>query len=317
MRYAVLVLGLAAAAASTFTTDAGAAVSGRSYAAGNFLLVLDGTVAGFVKEIDGGAMVSDVVAEPLGKGPFTKKRPSPPKFDPVSLRIPLGSVSKNVFDWATSGLATGAPVSKQAALSACDYSFKEQSKRLFSNLRVSELAFPELDAGNKEAGLLRIVALADGVVEQKGSGATVPFNAGPGGMKAFLPSNFRVTMDGLDTARVSKVSAVNAKFINGKVEIANVVVTFAESSGESWRKWYGDMTNPKNASSDALEKAMVIEYLTANRAEVLLRVRLEGVGILGVEPAETVNGSQTDQISRLQAELYAESMKIEPVVAGR
>ena len=48
-------------------------VAPRSYVAGNFQLVLDGVKTGFLKSLDGGAAVAEVVSEPVGSSHLSKK----------------------------------------------------------------------------------------------------------------------------------------------------------------------------------------------------------------------------------------------------
>jgi hypothetical protein len=45
----------------------------RSYVAGNFQLVLDGVKCGFLKSVDGGAAVAEVISESVGSSCFAKK----------------------------------------------------------------------------------------------------------------------------------------------------------------------------------------------------------------------------------------------------
>ena len=107
-----------------------------------------------------------------------------------------------------------------------------------------------------------------------------------------------------DPIMSSRVFSASTVKFGGKPEVSNVVVTVADSSLDSWRKWHDGMLAGKPDEKDA-----VIELMLLDRANVVFRVRLEGVGILDVNQSETATGS--DRVATSEIELYVESVRLE------
>ncbi len=293
--------------AALATGDAGAALTTRSFVAGSFVLDVDGKSQVFVSGIDGGAMVMEAQTEPGAHGAFVKKRPSPPKFDPLELQISPANLSSPLVTWLMGSGASGPTPAANASIAVLDGTFKETSRRAFRNLRVSEVTFPELDAASKDAGNISVEAIAEGVTEAKGSGATstIPTTKN----LRWTSSAFTVTVPGVDASRVSKVSPITVKFpAAGKGDVSTFTVTLSEASAESWKKWHADTMAKGASASDGLEKTVTIDYLPPTLKGSVLKLTLEGVGILSVLPAD----SGADTVRRVKAELYAESIRVEP-----
>ncbi|MGH7307638.1 MAG: hypothetical protein ACREK6_02995 [Candidatus Rokuibacteriota bacterium] len=275
------------------------AAPARAYpTTGTVALFLDGAIAGFVQAVGGGAIVADAISEPRTPGAFPKKHPSRARLEPLHLQI-LSTASKPFFQWLSAALA-GTPQVKTGVLVTYDAVLKEQERRTFTNLRLLEIGFPAFDASSKEPASLAVVAQAEAVVITPGGGQSVPKAAMP---RPALASNFRLTLAGLDTARVSKVSPITVK-LSPQGEISNLSVELAEPAAD-WRKWHEAFV-VRGQGTDANEKSGTLDLLTADLTTTMLRLRLDGVGILRLEPTTGV-----DKLSRLKAELYAESVRVE------
>ena len=83
-----------------------------------------------------------------------------------------------------------------------------------------------------------------------------------------------------------------------------MTVTVADYGLDSWRKWHDGTLAGKPDEKDG-----VIELMSLDRANVLFRVRLEGVGILDINQSETATGS--DRVATSEIELYIESVRLE------
>ena len=71
------------------------------FAAGRFALELGGTMCGFLKLVEGGAITADVIVEP--GTPFRKKHIGPPRFEELVLQLGLG-LDKAVYQWITDSM---------------------------------------------------------------------------------------------------------------------------------------------------------------------------------------------------------------------
>jgi hypothetical protein len=183
-------------------------------------------------------------------------------------------------------------------------SLKEVGRLTFTNLRVTEVTLPALDGSSKEPASLTVTAQADSVAREKPS-------ATPGTAKAkvgrLLESNFKLTMPGLDGTRVAKVSAITVKVSAGRVEVSNFTVALSEAAAEAWLQWH-DLFIVQGKSTDQNEKTADIELLDATLKNTLMRIHLDGVGILRASSAQE---GGANAIRRLVAELYAEGIRLE------
>jgi hypothetical protein len=144
--------------------------------------------------------------------------------------------------------------------------------------------------------------------------------------KQFLPSNFRLEIDGLDCTKVNKIDAFTVKQTvagsqvgasrdfaktSSKVEFPNLKISIAASAAESWQKWFESFV-VQGRNDDGSEKSGKLVLLSANRADTLAEIKLQNMGIFALRQANT--GSAGDNVNRLEAELYVERMEFIPIV---
>ena len=266
-------------------------------------LEFDGAIVGFVRSVKGGLVVADAVTDAGGKGGTVKKHPSPSRVDPLVFDIEPGGIEKALADWLASAL-NGTHKGRNAALVAYDPSFKEVTRRVFTNLRVTQIEFPGLDASSKDVAYITVTAQADSSVPQKASGS-----ASPPKTKQTRVTNFKLTLDGLDTSRVSSISPITVKISDNRADASNFRVTFSQTSADEWEKWHETFI-VKGSGTDANEKKGQIELLDATMKNPIMLLRVEGVGILRLSPADSVLDGKTT-IRRIEAELYVETVRFE------
>lgn len=312
------ITGAALAAGAWKTKTAGAALATRGYVASHFALELDGASAGFVRSVDGGAIVGEVVSEPGSASYYQKKHIGAVKFGEVTVRLGF-SMSKSVYDWISASLA-GTYQRKSGAVVAADFTYKEKSRREFRDALITEVGFPALDASSKEPAYLELTFAPDLTERKAGSGATLQAPATQK-QKQWLPSNFRFEVAGMPTGKVSKVDAFTIKQTTvtddigearisteepGKLEFPNLTITFAETDAGPWEAWHDDFVIKGN-NDESQEKTGAIVFLSPNRQDELARVVLHGVGIVSVEPEQ--GDAAADAIRQIKAELYCERME--------
>jgi phage tail-like protein len=292
----------------------------RGYTAGKFALDLDGTTAGWVQSMRGGEALSDVVEEKLGPGAVIKKHIAGVKYSDIEVACGTG-MSKSFYQWLADTVDRKYSRKNGAVISA-DYDYKEQSRLSFYNALIKEIGFPALDAASKDAAKLTVKFSPEYTRQQRGGGPSVKGNGyiGAAVQKKWLPSNFRLKIDGLDCTRVNKIEALVIKqaIVENAVgelrdyekeaahlEIPDLVVTIAENNAGDFVSWHEDFVIRGNNGDDR-EKNGTLELLTPNLREVLFTIGFQHLGIYKLALLEVQTGAEN--IRRLQASMYCEQM---------
>jgi phage tail-like protein len=299
----------------------------RGYTGGKYALELDGTTAGWVQSIRGGDASSDVVEEKLGANTTIKKHLAGVKYSDIEVDCGTG-MSKPFYQWLVDTFDQK-HTRKNGAVVSADYNYNETSRLTFFNALIKEIAFPTLDAASKDPAKLTVTFSPELTRRQKASGS-VKGNGYTGTQiqKKWLPSNFRLKIDGLDCTRVSRIEALVVKqaIVENAVgefrdfekepahlDIPDLVVTIAESQAADFINWHEDFViNGHN--TDDREKNGTLEFLTPNLQEVLFTIGFQHLGIYKLTRLEVSAGS--DSISRLQASMYCEQMTFAAPGAG-
>ena len=288
------------------------------FAAGSFALDLDGTMCGFLKAVEGGAITADVVAEPIGSTYFAKKHIGAPRYEELTLKLDL-SLERAVYDWI-SDTWTGRSPRHDGAIVAVSSQRKAVSERQFFRAFLSEVTIPAADAASKEPAFLTVKLAPEFHRAKAGSGVSV--NVPTARKKAWLPSNFKLEIDGLDCKKVTKVDSftVTQKVAEDpvgelrvvtkeptSVETPNLRITLAESSSQTWTAWFDDFV-VKGLSGDENERNGKLSFLAPDLKSALAEVRFFNLGIFRLEPEPQ---AVQETIARIRAELYCERMELE------
>jgi phage tail-like protein len=292
----------------------------RSYVSGNFFFQIDGVKCGFIKSVDGGAITAEVINEPSGPSYFVKKHIGTPKYEDFTLQIGF-SMSKAVYDWIAASWAMNYQ-RKNGAIIACDYKLDAKSQREFFNALVTETGIPACDGASKEPAYLTLKFAPEYTRYTKASGKAAG-EYGKNEQKLWLPQNFRLTIDGLDTTKVAKVDAFTVKqtaitddigdardYLKepGKLEFANLKISISEVMAQTWYDWHENFVIKGN-NDENQEKNGVLEFLSPNRQDVLLTIKLFNLGIFKITTAKSE--ANQDQIKRVDAELYCERKELQ------
>src|SRR5262245_60136524 len=223
----------------------------RSYVAGYFQLVLDGVPCGFLKSTEGGTAVANVVTESGGQTYFAKKHLGPVSYSPLRMQCGL-TMGQNLFEWIRASW-TGNYSRKNGAIVVADQRAVAVSQREFFNALITEVTIPALDGSSKEPGYLTLTCAPEYTRVGKAAGPIGP--VGRGEQKPWLPSNFRVAIDGLDCTKVRSVDSFTVKLSvpsddigdardrlrePTKLEFPNLTITLAQASADSWSDWFED-----------------------------------------------------------------------------
>jgi hypothetical protein len=306
---------------ATGTTPKAAAADRRSFVAGRFALELDGAAA-FVQSFEGGDAHAAVVEETPGPDAcFASKHLAVLEYEEIALTCGTG-MTAGFYAWLQSSLGCQA-VRKDGAIIATDFKLAERSRRTFTQGLVTEIGFPAGDAESKDVAKMTVKIAPEVTRRVKGSGQAVLTCGGAKAQKKWLASNFRLTIDGLDCTKVTKVEdlTIKQKVVENpvgeerdpgrdqrRIEFPNLVVTLPESAAQSFFDWHEDFVIKGNSTSED-EKNGKLEYLSPNLSEVLFTIDFHHLGIFKLS-SETVETG--DQIPRVRAEMYCEQMTFTP-----
>jgi hypothetical protein len=138
--------------------------------------------------------------------------------------------------------------------------------------------------------------------------------------KVFLPSNFRLQIDGLDCSKVNKIesfivkqgvatkdsgSARDQLKDPGKLEIPNLKITMPESAAQPFIDWHENFVIKGN-NDVSKERNGSLTLLSQNRQVELAKIEFSQMGIFRIQPDKA--GATADQIKRITVELYVEQM---------
>jgi len=278
----------------------------RAYVAGHFALEIDGFEAGFLRSAEGGAAYGDVIEEPVPGSGLAKKHISTVKYEDFTISCGTG-MSKALYDWIQASLS-GKFVRKNGAIIAADYDYKAQSRRAFTNALITEVGMPALDASSKDPAYMVLKFSPEFTRYSVSPGDII--KGGDTKQKKWLPSNFRLKIDGLDCSRVNKIEALTikqkvAQLEPTKIEFPNLVVSVPEAFSQTFLDWYQSFViDGKN--SDADEKGGTLEFLDVSQSGPLFTLTFKNLGIFKMNVEGSEGGAE--RIRRIKCEMYCETM---------
>jgi T4-like virus tail tube protein gp19 len=284
----------------------------------NFMY-FDGKEAGFLKSVEGGSVSAEVINEPGGPGFFVKKHLGAAKYEEFALRFGL-SMNKAIYDWIAASWK-GDYTRKNGALLACDYQHVVKSEREFLNALLTATTIPAMDGSSKEPAYLTVRVKPELVRYKKGSGQKIsPGSIAKLEQKAWLPSNFRLEIPGLDCKFVTKIDSFTVKqtFTSeigvgrdfeakpGKLEFPNLTISISETHAQSWIEWHNDFViMGKNSASN--EKTGALIFFSPDMSTELGRIDFYNLGIFRLN----FDAAEADQLKYLTAELYCNRMEFQ------
>lgn len=292
----------------------------RTFASSNFFLNLDGKPCGFLKSVEGGTASAEVVQEKVGPDRFSKKHLAGIKYEPLVLEIDL-SMAKSIYDWISDSWARKY-ARHDGSILIGDANFKVQSEMDFFDALISETTIPAMDASSKDAARMTVKIAPEYTRFKKGSGK-ISGKFPKSVQKRWLPSNFRLEIDGLDCTKVSKIEAFTVKQNIStdpvgeerdynkeptSIEFPNLTITLPESKAQTWLDWHEDFVIKGNNGDDK-EKNGTLIFLATDLKKELARVNFSHLGIFRLTPDKYEAGSEN--IRRVKAELYCEEMRFD------
>lgn len=272
-----------------------------------FALRVDDTNCGLIQKFEGGDIEGVVVTDTDEKG-LTKKHLAGVKYNEFNIQMGL-SMGEPVRKWIESSLQMNY-LRKSGEVQAGDFKRDVRQVREFHDALITEIGFPGADGGAKDPAFLTLKFAPELTRNKKGSGKVE--NPVDVRQKQFLPSNFRLTISGLEaaSAKVSKVDPIvvtqrNFEREPSTIEFPNLKITVSEEYANDFWAWHEDFV-VKGNNDDAHERAGSLQYLATNGSTVLLTLGFEHLGIFKGTAEASENNS--DKIRRVTFEMYMESM---------
>ena len=174
----------------------------RGYVAGKYGIELGDALAGWVQSVEGGHAFSDVVSEKLGPDHIIHKHIANVRYDDITITCGTG-MTKPFYEWIKASFDRK-NTRKDGAVVTADYSYKEISRMTFNHALISEIGFPALDASSKDAAKITVKITPETTRMKTGSGKQLG-KVEAKIQKKWLPSNFRLKIDGLDCAYSAEI----------------------------------------------------------------------------------------------------------------
>lgn len=260
----------------------------------NFLLDLEGEMAGHLASAEIGSIKAESIEMPRGADIYTSKGIGNVEYSDCSITTGI-SESQQQLDWIAA-IWRKDVIEKSGAIILADQNFKERRRCTFAGASVVEVKIDDLDAngGGKKPCQLTYKFAPEMLSYESGSGAQIKGNLGMK-QKAWGNNNFRIKMGGLPCERITKVSGIsvtsevakeyhgsfrtptrhqaNLKFGDLTIEISGDEKAFTE-----WNK-YAKMTLQDGVCTETEELTCVIEWLDQSLKTPLGELTLVGCGL--------------------------------------
>jgi hypothetical protein len=281
------------------------------------MLSVGDSEAGWIHSFEGGHATADMVATKISTDLRQYKNISNVKYEDMSITCGTG-MSKFFYDWVWASFSQKY-ARQNGAVTNCDYDGNAVSEVSFYNALVTEFGLPALDAASKDAAKMTIKWAPEYTRQKQASGKL-------GGQfkkevqMRWLPSNFRLKIDGLDTpcSRVNKIEALTLKqkVVENPVgelrdyekepatlDVPPLVLTLVESHAHDFYRWHEDFVIKGNCGQDK-EKNGSLEYLTPDLNKTLFTLTFKGLGIYKCQAEKLEAGSEN--LRRVKVEMYCD-----------
>lgn len=295
----------------------------RSYSSGQFLFNLDGSpVKSWLKSVDGGVVKGNVVTESVGPDALRFKHISTVEIEPLTIELAM-SASSPVFHWIQDSWNRRFSRRNGSVIHA-NFRMEATLEQEFNNALITETTFPALDAGDNNPAYLTVKLKPEFLKINKESGNKLQGEEGTNKAKLWLPSMFRLNIDGVDCTRVNKIESFSVKqtvkemYIGNArypeleptgIEFPNLTISLPTAFAKDFIDWHQKFV-VEGARDDEQEKHGSIEFLDPAGGDVpLFTIELKRIGInsLAIEKSD----AHADAIKRCKIELYVEAMELQ------
>jgi len=292
------------------------------YTAGHFHLEIDGHAStAYLKSVDGGHVRAALIDEPIGPENLRIKHTSTVEIEPISIEFGISGATQ-ILKWIQASWKKEWS-RRNGEITHANFDLKSTYSHQFMNALITETTFPALDGASREAAYMKVKFLPEVVITTKQAGPPIQ---GTGGnkQKSWIPSAFRLTLDGLDELQyTNKIEAFTIKqgvkkLYTGqdrfpqieptKVEFPNLTGTIALEYADKLLQW-SDQYIRKGQRDPKAQKTGMLEFLAPSRQSTLFRINLYEVGLHNLQVMQSTANS--DQIKRVKYELFVGRMELD------
>ena len=268
----------------------------------SFMLYLDGVPMGRLLSALGGMPYGDVKVDGGDEPGFVRKHIGGVKYEDFQVTFSTG-IGDQFHKWVADTLG-GKADPLEVEVVAVTRKLMTHSKLEFHNALITEVGFPALDAGAKDACKMTVKMHAQSARFTKKVDKMEIHSTQR--QKAWLCSNFRLKIDGLDCSRVMKIDSMTVKQAVNKGDTdlgpSNLVLTLPDAWMQQFYDWFDQMVK----DSEANEKGGSLEWLAPDLNTVLGRLDFSNLGLYRITP---VTVGEQNSIRRLKCEMYCENIK--------
>jgi hypothetical protein len=304
-------------------------VDTRSYASGFFELQIDGhDKTMYLKSVEGGFAKGSLVDEPIGPNNSRVKHLSTVEVDPISFEYSAAG-SKHVIQWIADSWDKKWNT-RSGQINHATFDGRTSFEHEFHEALIMEASCPTLDGSSKEAAYLKVKMQPQSIVTRTLGQSQVAGGSATTKHKAWLPSAFRFTLDGVDGLEyANKIDGFTVKqgvkkFWTGadrlpqieptKIEYPNITGTISLDKAGPLLDWYNQYVVEGRKDNSKWQKSGQLAFLSPDRTSTMFAINLKDVGILQAQ-VEGVKANN-ESIKRVKFELYVGQMEMLPNQAG-
>jgi hypothetical protein len=287
-----------------------------------YALGLDGQIAGLITSLDSGFISGQVSEQPLPQSPNSKKHLSTIVYEDIAIQCG-NTMSPAFYLWIQQTLAGQAP-RRNGGILTTNLGNQIIDRKDFSDAVVTEVAFPALDRSANTSVSLGVKITPTQLSYQSGGGQmALPTKGKP---VAWLASNFRITIDGLEQAcaHVVRVESLvwkqpisqgqidtqrskrSKQSTLGHIQTPNLILTVPQAQAGPFTQWFYQFVIQGQAS-DSAERSGTLEFLASDLQTILFILNFGNLGIFRMSP---VPQSQNGPMPLVTVELYCETMQL-------
>jgi phage tail-like protein len=306
----------------------------RAYAAAHFALELDGKDRkdiGLFRSIEGGGVRADSMSYASGGTYARYKGLGKPKFEDLKLQVGM-AMSKPFYEWIEK-FFKGVQERKDGEIVAADFYYVERARRKFTAALIKEIAFPKLDAADKNAAYMNVgLTIEDMTFEAPKGAQKLQGLQGFDQQKLWTSCNFAMTLDGYEAAcsRITKVESFTVKQniiehnvggmratlkVPSSIEFPNLSFSLPAVDAEPLYKRFklfgsdGQVPSPlaygaKGSDATRIHGSIITKD---NAGRDLFQIEFSGADIVNIAPDKLDAG--TEEIAQVKVEMYVENMQ--------
>ncbi|HEY4178594.1 MAG TPA: phage tail protein [Kofleriaceae bacterium] len=293
-----------------------------TYTAGHFELLIDGhSTTAYLRSVDGGSVKSSPVDGGHGADLFHIKQAMVTEIEPITIDFGIAGAA-GVLKWIQQSWRKEAD-RRNGQITHADFNLDAMFEHQFYDALILETSFPTLDGSLTEAAYMKVKFLPETVDLAEASGYKIGGNM-PARQKSWLPSCFRLTLEGIDgldyvnhidgftiKQEVKKHYAGTERFpqiVPSSVKFPPLSCTMNAAYAKDIWKWH-EKVNMKGQREHKAQTTGCLEYLAPDKTTVLFRLNLDQVRITDCKFVQA--NANEDKIARVKFELSVGAMDLD------